>query len=325
VDGDGDVDVNDRNAALAASGKSIYETGYNVHADVNRDGVVDSADTSQIVSTNYQLALPVGVLSSDKVGNIIGYCGYIYNPETQLYTVRFRHYDPQWGRWISRDPAGYVDGMSLYGYGTSSPVGMTDPFGLSAQSDAIDFLRDRLAEVLDILGTELTYYIQSITVDSSTHVVTITIVLTIGNRKYVVTGTAITILDEVELVVAKKRAGTAAFIAFQEKAKTAAKVLRLLDLIITAANLKGNLYDVWAALFQAVRQDDGREYALFIIDALEALRKSLPDFRAKDVAILIVMYKQIADMRDDSPLKYAAPGVRQRLLDVLQGLREACR
>lgn len=78
----------------------------------------------------------MGTLSSGKVGNIIGYAGYIYNPETQLYTVRFRHYDPEWGRWISRDPAGYVDGMSLYGYGVGSPVSLNDPFGLSCIEDS---------------------------------------------------------------------------------------------------------------------------------------------------------------------------------------------
>lgn len=46
-----------------------------------------------------------------------------------LYTVRFRHYDPVWGRWISRDPAGYADSMSLYGYGWGGPVSGSDPSG----------------------------------------------------------------------------------------------------------------------------------------------------------------------------------------------------
>lgn len=44
--------------------------------------------------------------------------------------MRFRHYDPVWGRWTSRDPAGYQDSMSLYGYGWGSPLGGADPFGL---------------------------------------------------------------------------------------------------------------------------------------------------------------------------------------------------
>ena len=40
---------------------------------------------------------------------------------------RARYYDPQTGEFISRDPLGYVDGMSLYG-GYFVP-GNVDPSG----------------------------------------------------------------------------------------------------------------------------------------------------------------------------------------------------
>jgi RHS repeat-associated protein len=62
--------------------------------------------------------------------NQIGYCGYVFNPETDDYTVRFRHYDPEIGRWIERDPAGYVDGLSVFEYVLSGPIGNVDPYGL---------------------------------------------------------------------------------------------------------------------------------------------------------------------------------------------------
>lgn len=39
-------------------------------------------------------------------------------------------YDAGLGRWLQRDPAGYVDGASLYQYVRSSPNIYTDPFGL---------------------------------------------------------------------------------------------------------------------------------------------------------------------------------------------------
>jgi hypothetical protein len=41
-------------------------------------------------------------------------------------------YDPATGRFITRDPAGYVDGMNLYRYGRSNPARYTDPMGLSS-------------------------------------------------------------------------------------------------------------------------------------------------------------------------------------------------
>src|SRR6185503_5361489 len=47
------------------------------------------------------------------------------------YTARFRWYDPVLGRWLSRDPAGYKDGMSLYAYVGGNPLLMVDPLGLS--------------------------------------------------------------------------------------------------------------------------------------------------------------------------------------------------
>ena len=40
-----------------------------------------------------------------------------------------RHYVPGHGRWLQRDPAGYVDGMSLYEYVSSRPTVLSDPTG----------------------------------------------------------------------------------------------------------------------------------------------------------------------------------------------------
>ena len=62
--------------------------------------------------------------------NEILYCGYRYDPETALYHVRERMYHPTLGRWLQRDPIGYVDGMSLYEYVGSCPLAEVDPLGL---------------------------------------------------------------------------------------------------------------------------------------------------------------------------------------------------
>ncbi len=61
--------------------------------------------------------------------NEIIYCGYRYNPETQLYYVRNRTYNPILGRWIQRDPIGYSGGVNLYEYvGGKTPISI-DPLG----------------------------------------------------------------------------------------------------------------------------------------------------------------------------------------------------
>ena len=47
---------------------------------------------------------------------------------------RARYYDPETGRFISRDPIGYVDGMNLYEYVKSSPMKAVDPTGLKPET-----------------------------------------------------------------------------------------------------------------------------------------------------------------------------------------------
>ena len=54
------------------------------------------------------------------------YCGYHYDPETELYYVRNRTYNPVLGRWLQRDPAG---GLNDYDYADGNPAVLTDPDG----------------------------------------------------------------------------------------------------------------------------------------------------------------------------------------------------
>ena len=71
-------------------------------------------------------------VQSDYGANEIIFCGYRFDPETQLYYVRNRTYNPALGRWIQRDPIGYAGGVNLYGYAESAPVGKVDSSVLAA-------------------------------------------------------------------------------------------------------------------------------------------------------------------------------------------------
>ncbi len=62
--------------------------------------------------------------------NSILFCGYYHDWETGLYHVRNRYYHPYFG-WITRDKAGYADGMSLYEYCGGGPLGALDSLGLA--------------------------------------------------------------------------------------------------------------------------------------------------------------------------------------------------
>ncbi len=44
--------------------------------------------------------------------------------------TKYRAYDPNVGRWLSRDPIGHRGGLNLYGYVNNNPVRFSDPLGL---------------------------------------------------------------------------------------------------------------------------------------------------------------------------------------------------
>jgi len=108
---------------------------YNVAADLNRDGVIDSGDMSLFTAMGGAKSALASGLISDPSGpdNVFGYDGYVYNPDQGLYTVRFRWYNPTYGRWLQRDPAGYVGGAVLYEYGNNTPINASDHTGLLSE------------------------------------------------------------------------------------------------------------------------------------------------------------------------------------------------
>ncbi|MEQ8845994.1 MAG: RHS repeat-associated core domain-containing protein [Phycisphaerales bacterium] len=163
-DGDRDFDSADVNALLnKISGGSVPITdtaNYDAEYDLNRDGTIDFND---LPSGSAQTAVPLGQLGRlDGVNagpdNWIGYAGYVWEGASSLYHVRHRSYSPELGRWMQRDPAGYVDGMGLYEYGRSASPLWTDPFGLQSRrqetcecddgwDDGLDDIRESLRRV----------------------------------------------------------------------------------------------------------------------------------------------------------------------------------
>ena len=68
--------------------------------------------------------------STSPYGNYKSFTGRYLDKETGLYYFRARYYDAEQGRFISRDPAGYVDGMGLYN-GYFAMGFALDPSGLT--------------------------------------------------------------------------------------------------------------------------------------------------------------------------------------------------
>ncbi len=87
------------------------------------------------------LSLPASLADPYLFG---GQAGYYTDGETGLVLCTFRYYDPQVGRWLTRDPAGYAGGMNLYAYCYGNPTNALDPLGLSPESGP-DQWYDKLA------------------------------------------------------------------------------------------------------------------------------------------------------------------------------------
>jgi len=125
----------------------IYGTGINSPDYILKDGtkyriikdhlgsvrMIDNASTGEIVKE----------IEYDEFGNIItetgtysipfGYAGGLQDRDTGLIHFGARWYDPEVGRWISKEPLGFEGAMNFYSYCDGDPVNFVDVNGLKPQ------------------------------------------------------------------------------------------------------------------------------------------------------------------------------------------------
>jgi RHS repeat-associated protein len=120
-----------------------------------QDGVgstTDVIDATGAVRANYTYD-PWGKLLSplDPLGakDKFKFAGEALDPQTGLYYLRSRYYDPAVGVFISRDRLSGVAGAPLttnrYSYALNNPTNLTDPSGLAAEAPSGDVLSNSLA------------------------------------------------------------------------------------------------------------------------------------------------------------------------------------
>ncbi|WP_211233814.1 RHS repeat domain-containing protein, partial [Comamonas composti] len=62
--------------------------------------------------------------------NHIRFPGQYHDEETGLHYNRYRYYEPETGRYLSKDPIGLEGGINKFGYVSGSPLLIIDPLGL---------------------------------------------------------------------------------------------------------------------------------------------------------------------------------------------------
>lgn len=148
-DVDGDYDVDSADSSEITNIKDGYSP-YNILGDIDLDGDVDATDVTlhgYIVTKS-----PSGganVLSTDDVGNDVGYAAYLWNDERAQWHVRARGYSPRLGRWLQRDPVLYRGGsFNLFQYVLSTPTVSVDPTGLDSGKEHWDEDIERMKETI---------------------------------------------------------------------------------------------------------------------------------------------------------------------------------
>jgi RHS repeat-associated protein len=71
----------------------------------------------------------------EKIRNPLRFQGQYFDHETGLHYNRFRYYDPEIGRYLSKDPIGIAGGLNLHAY-VANPIQWVDPLGLVIQLDS---------------------------------------------------------------------------------------------------------------------------------------------------------------------------------------------
>ena len=141
---------------------------YHYHTDANKN-VTELTDSAGTVVAHYEYS-PFGQLNKTEgvyaQENPFRFSSEYYDSETALVYYNYRYYDPQLGRWLSRDPIQELGGWNLYVMLKNNPASGIDKLGLhKCPPEDLKDLADRLKELGEDLK-ELADQLEGLGIDS---------------------------------------------------------------------------------------------------------------------------------------------------------------
>jgi len=140
--------VGESNAAGVLTKRFVYASRPHVPDQMITSGVKYALVTDHLGSVRLVVNTATGAVAQrmdyDEFGRVtkdtkpglqpFGFAGGLYDQDTKLVRFGARDYDPETGRWLSKDPILFAGGDSnLYQYVMADPVNLIDPSGLISE------------------------------------------------------------------------------------------------------------------------------------------------------------------------------------------------
>jgi len=129
---------------------------YYLHNEEGLGSVMFVSDKAGNIIEKYEY-MPYGAIEiSDVNGNSLGqslvgncyfFAGGRYDKGSGLYYLRNRYYHVTLGRFLQRDPKGFVDSYNLYEYARSNPINWIDPYGTSSKCIGTENLKFKIGKI----------------------------------------------------------------------------------------------------------------------------------------------------------------------------------